>query len=438
MEGLYVLSAELDRRPDRHHPPVHPLMSNIVLNLSSIPVYRRLFNLFRIASLAVLAIYVHARLSGIHWTLSLIVTLFAVANVATVWMLRACPQVLVSASGRSSVRPYIRFVCFCCGESVPVNRDVNHAESRILLRTHRQFAAAAWQAKQVVRGHDEVIDGILQCINENIKLRKSRRDGARNGPLASFLLVGSDSVGKRYLARVIAKLLYGSSRMAILDCDRLTPSDLLCHNGPLGLLLKSVDKQPCQAVLFKHVDKASMDVAKLLHRAITAGKLRPVASDHDVSLDQVTVFMSIPLAATTVECLQKLPRHDPAWRQLATDCLQTETQLDAALLNGATAIHVCQPPTDRVRAEVLSLLMQKACNLHGLKLAHVEPAILANEVLRMDETAGLKSVPQQATNLLRKPLIAAADHNHEELILRVRMQPSLCLNQQQLKGDHNA
>ena len=99
-------------------------------------------------------------------------------------------------------------------------------------------------AKQVVRGHDAVFDLMLNRLCETVMLRKRRKDVVGGlPPLASFLLVGKDGIGKRYLARVLAKLLYRSAAVTVFECDKLSSdavSQVLGAKGSPGKLADSV------------------------------------------------------------------------------------------------------------------------------------------------------------------------------------------------------
>ena len=45
---------------------------------------------------------------------------------------------------------------------------------------------------------------------------------------------------------------------------------------------------------------------------------------------------------------------------------------------------LCDSPSDEVKAEVISLLLQKECRAHSIELSHVDPIILGTQVLQLD------------------------------------------------------
>ena len=77
-------------------------------------------------------------------------------------------------------------------------------------------------------------------------------------------------------------------------------------------------------------------------------------------------------------------------------------------------------PDDRVKSEVIALLLNQECEAHCAELSHVDPEIIATQVLQLDEAYGFGPAPQLVKKLLRKPLVAAAEGNHKLLSLRVR------------------
>ena len=89
-------------------------------------------------------------------------------------------------------------------------------------------------------------------------------------------------------------------------------------------------------------------------------------------------------------------------------------------LSAVTDICYCEPPTDRVKAEVVALLMKKECRDHGIELSNVDPEILATQVIQLDDASGFRLAPQRVKKLLRKPLVAAAPERPPSLSLRVR------------------
>src|SRR3712207_5126661 len=86
-----------------------------------------------------------------------------------------------------------RIVSMMCG--VPADRvgQVEHAKLRDMRAT----------LKKVVIGQDEAIDKVVKSIQRNrLGLRSEKR------PIGSFLFLGPTGVGKTYLAKKLAELLF--------------------------------------------------------------------------------------------------------------------------------------------------------------------------------------------------------------------------------------
>lgn len=130
-------------------------------------------------------------------------------------------------------------------------------------------------------------------------------------------------------------------------------------------------------------------------------------------------FTSVHPADSTVQ-LNGGDQTDATRQQAIIDWLSSESQINESLLHSLTEIYLCESPDDYVKSEVISLLMQKECRTHDTNLTFVDPKIVATQVMQIDEATGFALAPQRIKKLMRKPLVAAVDGNHETLSLRVR------------------
>ena len=370
-------------------------------------------------SLTMFAWFAYSWLTKLHWSLGAALCVFAFANVATVWMLREKWGVLQAVVRVPLARRYIHFVCSCTGEQLPSCPASRALEPRILLRSKRDFEVAADRARQVVRGHDEVIQRMLVRIHENQTLRKRQRSGSRQGPLASFLLVGLDGVGKRYLSRVLAKLLYRDGTIDVFECDQLSAAQLTGTKGSAGEL-EPVRKDPHRILLFEQVDRAPPEMIRLFMRLLTSGKLRLSGTERNVSFENNIVMFTTTLA---VEGLSELVEREPGEAvrdQKAMELVANATGIDNTFLHAVTEVMYTAAPDDAVKSEVIALLLAKECRAHRTELTHVDPEIIATQVLQIDDAQGFAGAPQLVKKLLRKPLVAATEGDHPSLSLRVR------------------
>ncbi len=288
----------------------------------------------------------------------------------------------------------------------------------LLLRSNSDFRVATGRAKQIVRGHDEVLERTLSRVFENVTLRKSRRHSKSLGPIASFLLLGDDGIGKRYLARVVSKLLYRTGRVEVFQCDRITPESLLGIKGRAGDLLEMVRQEPFQMLIFEHIEKASAEVAGVLLRLLSTGQLTQPGTESPVSFQHTTLVFTTS-ASDLIENLDEEDLGRSTWQQRVIEYLRDERQLDSGMLSAIDEVLLCDSPSDEVKAEVISLLLQKECRNHGIELSHVDPIILGTQVLQLDDATGFAHAPSRIKKLLSRPLVAAAADEHDSLSLRV-------------------
>lgn len=377
------------------------------------------FQLFRIVAYALAAWLAISIVGSWHWLLALLATALAISNVAIVWMLRDARRPLAILCRRRLVRTYVGWVCFLTGELLPLETEQT-TNRKVLLRSKRDFSDGASRAKQVVRGHDALIDAALARIYENLTLRKSRGNSRTGGPLASFLIVGPEGVGKRYLARVVSKVLYGTSAIELFDCEKLHVDTLLGSKDRAGSLIDTVQLHPCSLLLFEKVEHASTEVLDVLKEVVSSGKVKQPGSDAKISLHDATIVLSTTRAASALETLASAGLRDAVLQQRVMETLNGEAEIDGQLLSALSEVLVCQPVSDQTKAEVVALLMKKECRDHGIELSNVDPEILATQVIQLEGEGGFAPAPGRVKKLLRKPLVAAAPERPPSLSLRLK------------------
>jgi ATP-dependent Clp protease ATP-binding subunit ClpC len=130
-----------------------------------------------------------------------------------------------------------------------------------------------------VIGQNEAITSISKSIRRN---RVGIKDG--NKPIGSFIFIGSTGVGKTFLAKSIADILFGDSEKII----RVDMSEFMeKHNvskligsppGYVGYdeggqLTEKVKNNPFSVILFDEIEKAHKDVFNLLLQILDEGHL---------------------------------------------------------------------------------------------------------------------------------------------------------------------
>ncbi len=374
--------------------------------------------LMRVFSYVMLTWFVISRLGQVHWLLVFAITCVAIANLVVMWLMRRQPNRLAKWCRSNVVRRYVGMVCYFTGEQAPQSQNATSEPAQIRLSSRRDFEIAAFRAKQIVRGMDRMIDEVFHTIFENQTLRRGRK-AAANAPLASFLFVGQEGIGKRYLGRVTSKLLYGSAAVEVFDCERVTAGQLLGTKDLHGPLVDSIRKRPHSTVLFENTESAKADVGAIIGQILSTGKLYTPGSKNSIDFQSTTIVLtSTTVGAEAAEIAVGLA--GVAHQQRVTDFLRDNTQLDRQILNAVNCVLAFESPSELVKSEVVALILKKECKDYGVTLSHVDPEIVATQVVQMQDGMGFALVPQRIRKLLRRPLVAAQADKHSELSLLVR------------------
>ena len=195
----------------------------------------RLLHLLQIVSLAVLAWCGFRLLGRVHPILAVVVVVIAGWNVLAVWIIRHEAAIAAAIYGKPFLRQYLKCLCWCTGDQPPLGDASDKSGSELLLRSEKDFRIAAYRAKQIVRGHDHVIDRLLPRIHEALALRTRRRDRSTQPPLASFLLVGGPGGGQAIpFCASWPSCFIATAVPWCLSADRVTPETLVGTKGAPG------------------------------------------------------------------------------------------------------------------------------------------------------------------------------------------------------------
>ena len=385
-----------------------------------------MWKLLQLVLMGLLLWTVYAQLGRITWLLPLALLCFSAFNLVAVWMLRSRPASIAPYCHRPIFREYLRMVCFFSGDQLPDSHTAASTSNQFLLRTSKDMQTACVRAKRSIRGYDDVVDDVLARTYENHVLCKGRKKTSWKGPLASFLLVGGEGTGKRFFARVLAKLLYQGGRFISFDCAQLSVAELVGSKSSSGELIGAIRRHPYSLVLFEHVERCAPESLRFIAHLLSAGSLHDPSTDQDVSCSGMLVVFTTTRETEMLDELARQGLVESVWQQRAAEVLCDKLALDNKFLSALTGILLFGPPSDQVKAEVAALLMVQECQAHGVELTNVDAEILATQVIQCDATSGFSLMPKQIQRLLRKPLLVASDQEQRLLSLRVhrnRSQP---------------
>ena len=161
------------------------------------------------------------------------------------------------------------------------------------------------QLSDRIIGQDEAISVISKAIRRN-------RVGIKgnNKPIGSFMFLGSTGVGKTYLSKTIAELLFGSADNIIRidmseygekhNVSRLigSPPGYVGYDEG-GQLTEKVKNNPFSVILFDEIEKAHKDVYNMLLQILDEGRLTD-SFGRNVNFTNCLIIMTSNIGAQKV------------------------------------------------------------------------------------------------------------------------------------------
>ncbi|MDL2310930.1 ATP-dependent Clp protease ATP-binding subunit [Peptostreptococcaceae bacterium OttesenSCG-928-C18] len=160
--------------------------------------------------------------------------------------------------------------------------------------------------KENVIGQDQAVDSISHAIK---RARVGLKDP--NKPIGSFIFVGPTGVGKTYLAKELAKKLFGdedamiridmSEYMEKHSVSRLigSPPGYVGYDEG-GQLTEAVRRKPYSVVLFDEIEKAHPDVFNALLQVLDDGRLTD-SKGKVVNFKNTILIMTSNVGASSLE-----------------------------------------------------------------------------------------------------------------------------------------
>jgi ATP-dependent Clp protease ATP-binding subunit ClpC len=181
---------------------------------------------------------------------------------------------------------------------IPVNR-LTVEESEKLLNLEKELH------KKIV-GQEQAVEAVASAI-------RRARVGLKNPnkPVGTFIFVGPTGVGKTYLAKTLAEILFGDENAMIrIDMSEYmekhsvskligSPPGYVGYDEG-GQLTEAVRRRPYSVVLFDEIEKAHPDVFNMMLQILDDGRLTD-SKGRTVSFKNTIIIMSSNVGATSIK-----------------------------------------------------------------------------------------------------------------------------------------
>jgi hypothetical protein len=358
------------------------------------------------------------------WFILLLLVVIAGLCAAVSWMLRYDRARLVKAYRYRGCREFIDLICRATKLQPPIEgtgKD-DSSQEQLLLNEESDFHLASQRLKAIIRGHDASIDQILNLLQSRILLRSRSQEKSEPRPLAIYLLLGSEGIGKRFLARKMARILYKKNAVLTLDMSEFADNDsaslLFGTESRAGVMFSSVRSKPYHTIILENIECTAPKVMQRLSQIFASGRSVDPSTKSPLSFEHCVFFLLCTKCCGALQTIQSKASGRRDWNRRAHELLALETPLEIAFLSFVDEAVLMRTPAPLEKAEVVFLLMQKECRRYNISLEHVDPEILATEVAAANEQCGFSVTPARVERLLRDPLVRAARDGSPTLSLR--------------------
>lgn len=360
--------------------------------------------IIQVLSLFVGAYYGLTFLARFWAPLGPIITVASGLLAATIWILEYERRLAADLYRTNPVaRPIIDLVCKATQRQVPLGGDEGSApaadgkgkagaeeQTRLLLETDADFSEATSQLKSAVRGHDAIIDTVMQHIRRNARLRARSDPHAAQAPLGMFLFIGSPGLGKRYLAEQIGWLLYKGGPVLELD--------VADEASTIRRLIEAVKAKPYQTIILENIDAATPQYLERLQAIAAGNALRDPSTGSVVSFRNCFFFLLSHKPGQPIADLKK------SGYTVLTQVIAETLGLPLGLVNHINDYLPFLLPSPIEQAEVVHLLMEQECQKYNVRLGQVDPELLAREVKAIGATGGFAVAPGRIAKRLQQPI----------------------------------
>jgi hypothetical protein len=353
--------------------------------------------------------------------LDLIFTVLAGLFALIIWMTNYNPGILYNLAQKPGLGAVINAACKLAHEQPPVDPSGQSAGApsvgpgtadvatgapaasgkpetpKLLLHSDGDFASATRQLKEVVRGHDEVVEVLMDQIKCNVQLRDSASQISMP-PLGVFVLAGKPGLGKKFLAIEIGYKLYKGSCITIVDV-----SDPASDGKAL---ISEARANPYNTFILENFQNCPASTQEEVLSIVSGAPRVDPKSGARVSFRHCFFFLLVHQDAASMERPTRKAL-GATGHTIVMDSLGQSMALDKRLGWSVHGIYPFVLPAPLQQAEVVAEIMEQECRKYNLTLGRVNPAILAREVKVITEHGGFEITPSRVTKIMRDRLAAA-------------------------------
>lgn len=359
----------------------------------------------QVVMLFVGAYYALSTLERIWPPLGPLVTAVAAALAGAIWLLDKRSDLATRLyHSNSIVRSFLDLVCTMTKRQPPVaatsplhEEDPEHG---VLDWTDYDFDEAERRLGESIRGHDDVVAGLLEQLRRSVRLRARSDDEQAHAPLGIYLFIGSAGLGKRTLAELVGALA----------CPRsgATSVNFAEDGDHIGALMHAVRTRPHQVLILENVDRVDDLVSDRLQAIVSGCPLQDPETGAVVDFRSCLVFLIAHKPADEVKRLK-------AGGTLLAGMMAEKLGLPLALVSYVHDYFSFVLPDQLAQVDVVALMMEQECRRYNVRLSHVDPEILAKEARIVGSVGGFSTVPARVAKLLKGPILDAVARNDDAI-----------------------
>jgi len=339
-----------------------------------------------------------------------IVTVLAGMFAAVIWMAHYNRALLYSLSLKPVLGSVINGMCKIAKEQPPVDATSEGSASapsgstaqpdspKLLLHTDGDFASATRQVKEVIRGHNDVVEALMDQLRRNVQLRENSSTQVSLPPIGVFVLAGKPGLGKKSLAVEVGYQLYAGSSVSILDV-----SDPAARGS---LLISEAMGNPYTTFVLENFHAAAAATQEDLLSIFAGAPQVDAKSGSKVSFRHCFFFLLVHRDASGMERPTKKSAGGTG-HTMVVDSLGQAMTLDKRLAWSLHGIYPFILPPPLQQAEVVAQIIQQECKKYNLSLGRVDAAILAREVQVISSHGGFEITPSRISKIMHNRLAEA-------------------------------